>query len=351
VLVALGGGRGSAGAHTVTLADGSVLEGRVLEQGEAEVVIETTFDGEKRVARAQVKAVDLRTPPLREQLSFRLDQAGVDPALLWEAHAWAKGQGFKQELQEIVERILRQKPDDARARKLLGHEKVDGRWMSPADKAQHELDKQAAAQRAKGLVEHEGRWVTPQEKAAREKGLLQDGDDWVTEEDYHRRRGEQKVDGRWVRVGEAEGKAWGLLASQGARVPLAPLWTPHFDLLHEVPAPLATQTAEGLEKSYVALRRVLAPQGDDLPETLAERLRVVLVPRRLPTRASPSGSGRATRSRPSSRAGPRRCSVSPPSGGWIPSPRWASTSSPTSTRPWSATRCTTPPWCCSRATR
>ncbi len=276
-LAALGGGSRPAVAHTVTLADGSVLEGRVLEQGEAEVVIETTFDGEKRVPRAQVKAVDVRTPPRRDQLTFRLEQAGVDPALLWEAHAWAKAQGFKPELQEIVERIVRQKPDDARARKLLGHEKVDGRWMSPADKAQHELDKQAAAQRAKGLVEHEGRWVTPQEKAAREKGLLQDGDDWVTEEEYHQRRGEQKVDGRWVRVGEAEGKAWGLLASQGARVPLAPLWTPHFDLLHEVPAPLATQTAEGLEKAYGVLRRVFAPQGDDLPETLAERLRVVLV--------------------------------------------------------------------------
>jgi len=276
-LLGLGSGSEPAAAHTVTLVDGRVLEGRLLEQGDAEVVIETTFDGRQTVPRAQVKAVDARTPPLREQLAYRLEQAGVDPTLLWDAHGWARGAGFKAELQEIVERIVRQKPEDARARKLLGHQKVDGRWMSPAERAQHEVEQQAAAMRAKGLVEHEGRWVTPQEKAAREQGLIQDGADWLTEEEYHRRRGEQLVDGKWVRVGEAEGKAWGLLASQGARVPLAPLWTPHFDVLHEVPAPLATQTAEGLEKAYAVLRRVLAPQDDELPETIAERMRIVLV--------------------------------------------------------------------------
>jgi hypothetical protein len=264
-------------AHTVTLTDGKVLEGRVVEENEREVVVETTFAGRQAVPRDRVRAVDKSAPPLREQLAYRFEQAGTDAARLWDVHAWAKGAGFKEELVGLLESIVAAKPDDARARKALGHEKVDGRWMSPAEKERHAAEQHAAAMRAKGLVEHEGRWITPEEKAALEKGLLKDGNDWVTEEEYHRRRGEQKVDGAWVRVGEEEGKAWTQAASTGARVALAPLWTAHYDVAHEVPAPLAQQVGEGLEKGYAAMRRVLKPTPEDLPETVAERHRVVLL--------------------------------------------------------------------------
>lgn len=275
--VALGGGAARARAHTLTRTDGKVLEGRITEETEAEVVIETTFAGVQRVPRAQVKAVDKAAPPLRDQLAYRSEAAGSDPARLWELHGWARQAGFKDELRAILERIVAARPDDAKARKALGHEKVDGRWLSPEEKAQHAAEQEAAAMRAKGLVLHEGRWVTPQEKAALEQGLRKDGEDWVSEDEWHRRRGEVKVDGAWVRLGEQEGVAWAKEAADGARVSLQPLWTPHFDVAHEVPRPLAEQAGAGLESAYAVLRRMLRPEAGDLSEGLDGRVRVVLV--------------------------------------------------------------------------
>jgi hypothetical protein len=267
---------GTGPADIVTLVNGKTLEGKITEQTDTEVVIETTFDGVKRVPKAEVKVVDTRTPPLREQLRYRLEEAGTDVAKLWEAHAFAKSSGFKDELTGILEQIVRQKPDDARARKGLGHVKVDGAWMTPAQVKAHEEAKFEAGQRAKGLVPHDGRWVTPKEKDALEKGLLKDGDDWVTEEEFHRRRGEEKVDGKWIRVGEKEAKAYAADAGNAARVTLTPYWGPHFDVLAEVDAPVAQQSLAGLEKAYAAMRRALEPEGDDLPETLEARIRVAM---------------------------------------------------------------------------
>lgn len=274
LLLALGPGR--ARGDVVTLTSGQTLEGKVVEQDDAHVVIETTFDGRRDVPRAEVRSVDVRVPPLREQLAFRLEQAGTDAAKLWAVHDWARGARFKDELKDLLERILRQTPEDAKARKLLGHEKVEGRWMSPAEKAAHLEAQQEAAQRAKGLVPYQGRWVTPREKEALEQGLLKDGDDWVTEEEYHRRRGEQKVDGQWTRVGAKEATGYAADAGNAARVTLVPHWGPHFDVLAEVDEAVAKQALEGLEASYGVLRRALAPADGDLPETLENRVRVAL---------------------------------------------------------------------------
>lgn len=273
VVLALAGG---ARADVVTLTNGKTLEGKVTEQTDAEVVIETTFDGVKRVPKAEVKTVDKSTPPLRAQLAFRLEQAGTDPAKLWEVHGWAKGAGFKDELKDLLEQIIRQSPDDARARKLLGHEKVDGKWLTPADKAAHEKEKKEAELRAKGLVPYGEEWVTPKEKEAREKGLMKDGEDWVTEEQYHQRRGEQRVDGKWVRVGEKEGKGYAADAGNAARVTLVAHWGAHFDVLSELDGPVSQRVVEGLEKAYSALRRALSPESADMPETLERRVRVAL---------------------------------------------------------------------------
>lgn len=264
-------------AHTVTRTDGKVLEGRVLEETAQEVVIETTFGGVQRVPRAEVKAVDKAAPPLRDQLAYRSEAAGSDPARLWELHAWARQAGFKDELRGVLERIVAVRPEDAKARKALGHEKVDGRWMSPEEKAAHAAGQEAAAMRAKGLVQHEGRWVTPEEKAALEQGLRKDGNDWVNEEEWHRRRGEVMVDGVWVRLGEKEGAAWAKDAADGARVSLQHLWSPHFDIAHEVPRALAEQAAAGLEQSHGVLRSLLRPGPGELPEGLEGRVRVVMV--------------------------------------------------------------------------
>lgn len=267
---------GSALAHEVVLHDGTVIEGTVLEETKTEVVIETTFDGKKSIDRTTVARIDKTKPPLREQLQYRGTQSKDDPKALWAVYKWAKKIGFKPELETILLRILELKPKDKRARKLLGHEKVDGEWMSPEQKQEYLLRKNEAEMRAKGLVPYKGEWVTPVERDAREKGLIKDGDDWVTEEEYHTRRGEQKIDGKWVRVGEEEGAAYAQKVVTDTRLKVAFHWSPHFDIISEVKPKTTDRIKEGAEKLYAEMRRVLKPEGDDYPENLDERVQVML---------------------------------------------------------------------------
>ncbi|MDJ0523364.1 MAG: hypothetical protein QNJ90_14935 [Planctomycetota bacterium] len=263
-------------AHEVELNDGTKYEGKVLRQDENEVVIETTFDGMKTFKRADVKRVNTNVPPLREQLKYRAKTAN-DAKSRWDLYAWAKKKGFTEELVWILEAIVDLEPGDRKARKLLGHKKVDGRWMSPDEEKRYLKEKFEAEQRAKGLVEYEGEWVTPEERDAREKGLKKDGDEWVTEEEYHRRRGEKLVDGKWIKVGFKEGKELAGKALRESRVKLTYQWSPHFDAIAEIKPSLAKRVLDSSEKAFAVMRRTLRPTADDYPETIDERVKLALL--------------------------------------------------------------------------
>ena len=262
-------------AHTVETLDGTVHEGRIVLEDDERVVIATTFEGDVTVPKAEVKKIDRTVPPLRDQLRFRAERAKDDVAALLELHRWAKEKGFGPELTEILDRVVAIDPGNARAHKLLGHEKVDGVWMTPAEKALHEQEKLEAEKRAQGLVPYEGRWVTPEEKDALEKGLVRDGEEWVTEEEYHRRRGENLVDGQWVRAGEAEGKAWHDEVSL-AKVTTSYQWSPHFDLLFDVEVEQADSVRTAAEAAFEAFRQTLRPTPEDYPATVEGRIRLHL---------------------------------------------------------------------------
>ena len=265
-----------ASAHVVRMNDGTEYEGKILSQDDDEVVIQTTFDGTKHLARADVKSVDTSVPPLRDQLAYRAKTAN-DVKSRWDLYHWAKDNGFKKELLYILQAIVDLKPGDRRARKLLGHKKVDGKWMSPEEEKKYLREKFEAEQRAKGLVPYEGGWVTPEERDAREKGLLKDGDEWITEEEYHRRRGERLVNGTWIKVGYKEGEALCAEAIREGRVKVAYHWSPHFDALAEVKPELAKHVLDACEKGYGVLRRTLHPTPEDYPETKEERILLALL--------------------------------------------------------------------------
>ena len=273
-----------AAAHVVTTNDGKTYEGRVTSEDDSAVVIHTTFDGVKIIPRENVKTVNTSVPPLRDQFDFRKKRALNDAKGLYKVYTWAKKKGFSDEEREpILERIIKVDPKHKRARKLLGHEEVDGRWMSPAEKKQYLVEKHRAEMEAKGLVLYKGGWVTPEERDAREKGLKKDGDDWVTEEEFHRRRGEVKVDGKWVKLGMAEGKAFHAKARKGSRVPkLTYKWGPHFDVIYDCSGDDAAQILKSSEKAFGIMRSVLRPQGEDFPEDGSARIVLFLI-NKLPT--------------------------------------------------------------------
>ncbi len=261
-------------AHTVETVDGTLFEGKILLEDEEQVVILTTFDGRKAIPRAEVKAIDDSTPPLRDQLKYRADRAKDSVADLWKLHKWAKTRGFQEELRYILMRIVELKPKDAKAHKLLGHEKVDGEWMTADEKEAYLLAQHEEAMRAKGLVLHEGRWVTPEERNAIQEGLVKDGDEYVTEAEYHRRRGEQWVDGAWVKVGEKEGQAWGEAILAGSRVRLRYTWAPNFDLYTDMEPEAAAQIIDAAEGCLRVLRATLRPAPEEMPSGVEGRIRL-----------------------------------------------------------------------------
>ena len=249
-------------ADVVTTKDGKSYEGKVVSQDGAVVVIETTFDGRRELAKDQVTKVDTATPPLRSQLEYRMG-AATDAAALTDLAGWAKAKGFKAELETIWKKVLEVDPPNVKAHKALGHLKVGAAWMTPEEKAKADAAADEAAWRAKGFVPYQGRWVTPQEKDALEKGLMKDGDEWVTEAVFHARRGETKVGDAWVRVGEAEGKVRAKELGKAIAAELVPLWSPHLDLYHELaPADGQAALAAG-EKAADAFYRLMKPEAGD----------------------------------------------------------------------------------------
>lgn len=263
-------------AHEVKTHDGRLLEGTVVSQDEQEVVIETTFDGTVRLARSDVAWVNTDIPPLREQLKYRASEA-ADAKARWDVYNWAKKKGFdEQTLHYLLEGIIDLAPNDKKARKLLGHEQVDGTWMSAEQKAEHLARKLEAEMTAKGLVLHEGEWVTPEEKDARLKGLKRDGSQWVSEEEWHLRRGQRKVHGRWEKIGEREGQAFVKKSVESTRVDFQYEWTPHFDVVYEVNPELAKRIGDSAEKAHAVMREVFRTTEKTYPHTEQERVKLVL---------------------------------------------------------------------------
>jgi len=265
----------AARAHTVETMDGKVYEGRILVNNDEHVIIATTFEGSVTIPRAQVKTVDDQTPPLREQLQFRADLAKDDVPKLWDLYKWAKKQGFEEDLVHILDRILELEPKNVKAHKLLGHEKVDDRWMTADEKEAYLREREEAEMQAKGLVRYEGRWVTPEEKDALERGLVRDGDAWVTEEEYHRRRGEQLVDGKWVKVGEKEGKDWHEELTN-SRIRTSYRWSPNVDAYYDVEADQAKRVVDGAEAAFTVFFRTLEPDEQAYPRGVQGRVRLHL---------------------------------------------------------------------------
>lgn len=260
---ALAAGSAPALAHVVVTTDGKTYEGKILSQDADKVVIETTFEGTKEIPKAQVKSVDDKVPPLRFQLGYRLEQAGKDVAALTDLAAWAKAKGFGKEVDVVWEKVVDADPKNVKAHKALGHVLVGAAWMTPEQKAAAEKAAEEAALRAKGLVPYQGRWVTPEEKEALEKGLMKDGDEWVSEDEWHRRRSETKVDGKWIRVGEEQGKARAAALSKALSVTLVPLWGPHVDVYHELKPEDGQAVLAAAEKAWDAFASIVKPGEKD----------------------------------------------------------------------------------------
>ncbi len=125
---------------TIFLKSGGELKGKIVSElkgetnGRAYMVFRTESGGllkldQARLIKRQQKANEEDAEYLR-----RLKIAGDDPNLLWKVYEWCQSQDagaarYKGELKFLLQRITELDKNDDRARRLLGFDLVDGRWV------------------------------------------------------------------------------------------------------------------------------------------------------------------------------------------------------------------------------
>lgn len=144
LLLLLGASAPAARADEVVLRNGAVFSGVVREEGDR-VVVEVDA-GTMTFRRADVREVRRTEDPLRE-FERRLSAAG-DAEAYYELALWARERGLTSRANDLFRKVLSLQPDHEGARKALGHEKVEGRWMEPDE-----------AMVARGFVKVDGRWL------------------------------------------------------------------------------------------------------------------------------------------------------------------------------------------------
>jgi len=157
---------GSALGDTITLRDGTVLEGRAVTEGDTITVYQR---GKKRVFR-KTEVASVVTP--RQVFQAKLKALTAESSLRDHLAlvSWCEGKRLRRETRQVRERILERWPDELRTRKALGYVRHKGRWATRAE-----------YMRELGLVEDGGKqtWVTPEQRAraeaiAKAKPLIQE---------------------------------------------------------------------------------------------------------------------------------------------------------------------------------
>jgi hypothetical protein len=165
-----------AAADEVVLKNGAAFSGVVREEGER-VVLELDF-GTMTFKKSEVRSVKKTTDPIKEY-EQKL-QAAIDAKGYYDVAVWAREKGLATRANDLFRKVVSLSPDHEGARKALGHDKVDGRWLEGDDLLM-----------ARGLLKHNGRWLpkdTVEKIQENEKHLAIETDRRQTEEKIARLR-------------------------------------------------------------------------------------------------------------------------------------------------------------------
>lgn len=139
----------------VRLKSGGEIRGEVVPAGPgrdaASVTIETLSGTRITIARDDVEDIQQRTL-LVEEYESRARRVHDTVEARWELAEWCRVNRLTAQRQEQLELLVELEPDHADARRILGHERHNGRWLT-REEWMHE----------RGYVRHEGAWVTRQE--------------------------------------------------------------------------------------------------------------------------------------------------------------------------------------------
>ncbi|MHC4661459.1 MAG: HEAT repeat domain-containing protein [Planctomycetota bacterium] len=159
----------TAAADIVILKNGGRIEGEVIDQGDS-VLVRIKDGMTTTIQRKDIKEIIIKKSPLQiyEEKSFAL----ADDDLLghYALGLWCLDQGLNKEAEIELEKVIALDPEHEGARKQLGHEKADGKWLTKEE-----------VMTQKGFVKYRGKWMKKEEaEALQKKEELEDNiDEWT----------------------------------------------------------------------------------------------------------------------------------------------------------------------------
>ncbi|GEM_PF-4796801 len=137
----------AASADTVRLKTGGTIDGIVAEDGN-DYVIEVPF-GTMRVGKELVDSVEKKDTPFADHKRQAAALADDDAEGWTKLARWAQRNDLPTLAEEDFARAIEGNPDHEAARKALGHEKIDGKWLTHDE-----------AMAARGMIRMDGKWVS-----------------------------------------------------------------------------------------------------------------------------------------------------------------------------------------------
>jgi hypothetical protein len=141
----------SARGDVLELKNGGRIEGTLVNGGDAEpVYILETDTGRVEIARSQVARVDMTSAAEKEYAPLARSAADTVEDH-WKLYEWCRDHNLRALSQKHLTRLLELDPDHARARQILGFQKVEGKWQN-----------QEESMASRGMVKFEGMFQTRQ---------------------------------------------------------------------------------------------------------------------------------------------------------------------------------------------
>src|SRR5262245_40082231 len=140
--------------ETFVLANGGRIEGQWLNQDEQppkEYLVLTSSGLKASLQVTQVREV-IRQTPLQTEYASRAAAAPDTPEAQWQLAEWWREQSLADERRRHLARVIELDPNHNYARRALGFQFLDGRWVTQED-----------FRRGEGYELYKGKWRTPQE--------------------------------------------------------------------------------------------------------------------------------------------------------------------------------------------
>lgn len=162
-------------ADTVYKKDGGKIRGKILEEN-AEYVKIKAYGSIYKIERDNIAKIERDGDVGREYQSRKKKLKDWDEKGWLKLGEWCLDKELNPEAIDCFYKVIAINPNNEDARYELGHRKHKGKWLTSGEYYE-----------AKGYVRYRGMWVTKADKEKYDSGLVRDGKEWVSQEEYQKR--------------------------------------------------------------------------------------------------------------------------------------------------------------------